>query len=85
MLAPALRAFGVARINPDNFSAALLQAIEDGTAACQMHKTRLTDSWIRPPEHGHIGMFEIRQWMDERTPMHDLRPSKLVVAILTAG
>src|SRR5215831_9222838 len=47
-----------------------------------MHKTRLTDSGIGPQEHGHIGMLEIRQRMDERTPMHDLRSGKLVLAIL---
>src|SRR5712691_5125072 len=83
MLTPALRAFRVTRVDPDDCATALLQAVENGTPSLQMHKTRLTDSGICPQEHGHIGMLEIWQRMDERTPMHDLRSGKLVLAILT--
>src|SRR5215468_6928938 len=82
MLTPALCAFGVARVDPDDFPTALLQAVENCTPSLQMHKTRLTYSRIRPQEHGYISMLEIRQRMDERTPMHDLCPGKLVLAIL---
>src|SRR5262249_6847917 len=82
MLAPALRAFGVARVDPDDFPAALLQAIKDSAPPFQMHKTRLTNSGICPQKHGHIGMLEVRQRVDEWTPMHNLRSSKLVLAIL---
>src|SRR5262245_6581970 len=82
MFAPALGAFSVTRVDPDDFATALLQAVKNCTPSLQMHKARLTDSGICPQEHGHIGMLEIRQRMDERTPMHDLRSGKLVLAIL---
>src|SRR5262249_7595081 len=82
MLTPALRAFRVTRVDPDDFATALLQAVENGAPSLQMHKTRLTDRRIGPQEHSHIGMLEIRQRMDERPPRHDLRPGKLVLAIL---
>src|SRR5262245_36816407 len=85
MLTPALRALRVARIDPDDAPATLAQAVEDRTPPFQVHKTPLADGRVRPQEDGHIGMGEVREGMDERTAMHDLRPRKLVLAILTAG
>jgi hypothetical protein len=48
MLAPALRAFGVARVDPDDFTTAPLQAVKDGAPPFQVHKTRLADRGICP-------------------------------------
>jgi hypothetical protein len=85
MLTPTLCALRVARIDPDHAPATLAQAVKDRTAPFQMHKTCLADGGIRAQEDSHSGMCEVREWMDERAPVHDLRPSKFVVAILTAG
>src|SRR5712691_11375427 len=85
MLTPALRALRVARIDPDDAPTTLAQAVEDRTSPFQVHKTPLADGRIRPQEDGHIGMGEVREWMDEWTAMHDLRSRKLVLAILAAG
>src|SRR5262245_7957329 len=85
MLTPALRALRVARIDPDDAPTTLAQAVKDRTPPFQVHKTPLADGRICPQEDGHIGMGEVREWMDERTAMHDLRSRKLVLAILTAS
>src|SRR5215471_18827652 len=85
MLTPALRALRVARIDPDDAPTTLAQVVEDRTPPFQVHKTPLADRRICPQEDGHIGMGEVREWMDERTAMHDLRSRKLVLAILATG
>src|SRR5262245_5727076 len=85
MLTPALRALRVARIDTDDAPTTLAQAVEDRTPPFQVHKTPLADGRIRPQEDGHIGMGEVREWMDERTAMHDLRSRKLVLAILATS
>src|SRR5262245_39624027 len=85
MLTPTLCALRVARIDPDDAPATLAQAVEDRTPPFQVHKTCLADGGIRTQEDSHIGMCEVWEWMDERAAVHDLRPGKLVVTILTAS